>query len=280
MSAGHRPRRERRKSVASGCLRIAVASMANAIKRISVARGYDVTSYTLQCFGGAGGQHACLVADALGMQRVSTCIRLAGVLSAYGMGLADQIAMRERGAGAPLDAAGLRRRAARRSTLADEAARRAGGPGRGRRRHRAAVHRVHLRYEGTDTALACTLPMARRARARSLRSDFEAAYRQRFAFLMPERALVIEAVSVEAMAAGERAGFACWTPAKPCGTRRSRMPQCRVFCEADEAAGRLARGGAAPCESELRPGARDRRPGDHRRAQRHHRGRAGLAGAR
>ena len=68
--------------------------MANAIKRISVARGYDVTQYTLQCFGGAGGQHACLVADALGMQRVLVH-PLAGVLSAYGMGLADQIAMRE-----------------------------------------------------------------------------------------------------------------------------------------------------------------------------------------
>ncbi|HSI56541.1 MAG TPA: hydantoinase/oxoprolinase family protein, partial [Ideonella sp.] len=80
--------------VASGALQIAVGSMANAVKRISVARGYDVTGYTLQCFGGAGGQHACLVADALGMTRVFAH-PLAGVLSAYGMGLADQIAMRE-----------------------------------------------------------------------------------------------------------------------------------------------------------------------------------------
>ncbi|MFS2056390.1 hydantoinase/oxoprolinase family protein, partial [Variovorax sp. CT11-76] len=69
--------------VASGALRIAVASMANAIKRISVARGYDVTQYTLQCFGGAGGQHACLVADALGMRSVYLH-PLAGVLSAFG----------------------------------------------------------------------------------------------------------------------------------------------------------------------------------------------------
>ena len=79
--------------------------MANAIKRISVARGYDVTRYTLQCFGGAGGQHACAVADALGMSRVYIH-PLAGVLSAYGMGLADQIAMREGSVEPVLDAAG------------------------------------------------------------------------------------------------------------------------------------------------------------------------------
>ena len=80
--------------VAHGFIQIAVQQMANAIKKISVARGYDVTRYTLQCFGGAGGQHACLVADALGMSRVFVH-PLAGVLSAYGMGLADQTVIRE-----------------------------------------------------------------------------------------------------------------------------------------------------------------------------------------
>jgi 5-oxoprolinase (ATP-hydrolysing) len=80
-------------SLAEGFLQIAVQQMANAIKKISVARGYDVTRYTLQCFGGAGGQHACLVADALGMKSVLVH-PLAGVLSAYGMGLADQSVMR------------------------------------------------------------------------------------------------------------------------------------------------------------------------------------------
>jgi 5-oxoprolinase (ATP-hydrolysing) len=80
--------------VAEGFINIAVQQMANAIKKISVARGYDVTRYTLQCFGGAGGQHACLVADALGMTRVFVH-PLAGVLSAYGMGLADQNVIRE-----------------------------------------------------------------------------------------------------------------------------------------------------------------------------------------
>src|SRR5208337_5495729 len=90
-SAGRRISRE---AAAAGAIRIAVGSMANAVKRISVARGYDVTRYTLQCFGGAGGQHACLLADALGMKQIF-CHPLAGVLSAYGMGLADQIVIRE-----------------------------------------------------------------------------------------------------------------------------------------------------------------------------------------
>jgi 5-oxoprolinase (ATP-hydrolysing) len=81
--------------VAEGFIDIAVQQMANAIKKISVARGYDVTRYTLQCFGGAGGQHACMVADALGMSRVFHSTALAGVLSAYGMGLADQNVIRE-----------------------------------------------------------------------------------------------------------------------------------------------------------------------------------------
>jgi 5-oxoprolinase (ATP-hydrolysing) len=85
-------------AVAEGFVRIAVDSMANAIKQISIARGHDVTRYTLQCFGGAGGQHACLVADALGIARVMIH-PLAGVLSAYGMGLADMVELRQRSLG-------------------------------------------------------------------------------------------------------------------------------------------------------------------------------------
>ncbi|HVK31612.1 MAG TPA: hydantoinase/oxoprolinase family protein, partial [Burkholderiaceae bacterium] len=109
-------------SLAEGFLQIAVQNMANAIKRISVARGYDVTQYTLQCFGGAGGQHACLVADALGMGRVFVH-PLAGVLSAYGMGLADQIAMREASVELPLDEAGLGSAQSRLDELGADAAR-------------------------------------------------------------------------------------------------------------------------------------------------------------
>jgi 5-oxoprolinase (ATP-hydrolysing) len=184
-------------SLAEGYLQIAVQNMANAIKRISVARGNDVTRYTLQCFGGAGGQHACLVADALGMSRVFVH-PLAGVLSAYGMGLADQIAMREASVERGLDEAGLAAAEHRLAQLGDAAADEVASQGVERtgvelRRH------IHVRYDGTDTALVVAF-----GAIDAVRRDFEAGYRQRFAFLMPDRALVIEAVSVEAVGAGER----------------------------------------------------------------------------
>ncbi|GAB1391697.1 hydantoinase B/oxoprolinase family protein [Rubrivivax sp.] len=183
--------------LAEGFLQIAIQNMANAIKRISVARGYDVTQYTLQCFGGAGGQHACGVADALGMSRVFVH-PLAGVLSAYGMGLADRIAMREAALEQPLDASGLQAAAARLEALAQAAADELATQDVAR--EAIALHRhLHLRYEGTDSALVVAFGDEAAARA-----AFDAAYRQRFAFLMPDRGLVIEAVSVEAVAAGER----------------------------------------------------------------------------
>jgi len=183
-------------SLASGFLRIAVQNMANAIKRISVARGYDVTQYTLQCFGGAGGQHACGVADALGVSRIFVH-PLAGVLSAYGMGLADQIAMREASIELPLDAAGLAAAETRLALLGAAAADEVSSQGVAR----AAItlqRRIHVRYQGTDTSLVLAF-----GSAEDIQRQFEAGYRQRFAFLMPGRALVIEAVSVEAVGAGE-----------------------------------------------------------------------------
>ncbi len=185
-------------ALASGYLQIAVQNMANAIKRISVARGYDVTQYSLQCFGGAGGQHACLVADALAMTRVFVH-PLAGVLSAYGMGLADQIAMREASVELPLDAAGLVAAELQLGALGEAAVSEVASQGVAR----SAVElrrNLHLRYEGTDTALL--LPFG--TSIATLTQAFEAGYRQRFAFLMPGRGLVIEAVSVEAVGAGER----------------------------------------------------------------------------
>ncbi|MBR7512595.1 5-oxoprolinase, partial [Mycobacterium tuberculosis] len=90
--------------VADGFIRIAVANMVEAIKKISVQRGYDVTRYALSCFGGAGGQHACLVADALGMKSILVH-PMSGLLSAYGMGLADIRATRQKALGVPLDPA-------------------------------------------------------------------------------------------------------------------------------------------------------------------------------
>lgn len=181
--------------VAEGFIDIAVGAMANAIKKISVARGYDVTRYTLQCFGGAGGQHACLVADALGMTKVFAH-PLAGVLSAYGMGLADQNVIREAAIEKTLSEA-AETVAQRLNALAAEA------EGELRRQGVTAgqvqVHRrVHVRYQGTDSALV--VPFGTKA---EIQAAFEAAYRQRFAFLMSERALVVEAVSVEAVGAGD-----------------------------------------------------------------------------
>jgi 5-oxoprolinase (ATP-hydrolysing) len=214
-------------SLAAGYLRIAVQAMANAIKRISVARGYDVTGYTLQCFGGAGGQHACGVADALGMTRVFVH-PLAGVLSAYGMGLADQIAMREASVERALDAEGL---AAARQ-LADELAAAALGELVAQGVPAAVIERrktLHLRYQGTDTALG--VPMAGLDDARSA---FEAAYRQRFAFLMPDRPLVIEAVSVEAIGPGERTPEAVADVEAAAHAPAPDEPV-RMYCEADEA---------------------------------------------
>ncbi len=181
--------------VAEGFIAIAVGAMAGAIKKISVARGYDVTRYALQCFGGAGGQHACLVADALGMNRVFVH-PLAGVLSAYGMGLADQSVMREAAIEQPL-ATGLADAAARLDALAAEARGELERQGVAAARVRM-LRRVHLRYQGTDSALVVPFGSAQEVEA-----AFEAAYRQRFSFLMQGRALVIEAVSVEAIGAAD-----------------------------------------------------------------------------
>ncbi|MCK9687626.1 hydantoinase B/oxoprolinase family protein [Scleromatobacter humisilvae] len=184
--------------LAEGFLDIAVASMANAIKKISVARGYDVTRYTLQCFGGAGGQHACLVADALGMSTVFVH-PLAGVLSAYGMGLADQGVMREAAVEQPLADAALPAIRARLEALADEASSeiRRQGAGSGELR---VMRRAHVRYAGTDSALVVDFGDGSVA---TLSAGFEAAYRRRYAFLMEGRGLIVEAVSVEAIAAGD-----------------------------------------------------------------------------
>jgi 5-oxoprolinase (ATP-hydrolysing) len=182
--------------VAEGFVRIAVQQMANAIKKISVARGYDVTRYTLQCFGGAGGQHACLVADALGMTRVLVH-PLAGVLSAYGMGLADQSLIREQAVETVLQAEALPQMAAQLQDLAAQARHALASQQLGHTPIRV-QERVHVRYEGTDLALVVPFgPLPAIALA------FEAAYRQRFAFLMHGKRLMVEAVSVEAVIAGD-----------------------------------------------------------------------------
>jgi len=182
--------------VAEGFIQIAVGNMANAIKQISVQRGHDVTEYALTSFGGAGGQHACLVADALGMKTVFIH-SLAGVLSAYGMGLADQSAMREQAVEEKLGAASDTALEARLDALAEAARGELLGQGVGAERIDV-IRRVHLRYEGTDSALVVDF-----GAVEAMQAQFEAAYKKRFSFLMPSRALVVEAVSVEALGRSE-----------------------------------------------------------------------------
>jgi 5-oxoprolinase (ATP-hydrolysing) len=183
-------------SVAEGFINIAVQQMANAIKKISVARGYDVTRYTLQCFGGAGGQHACLVADALGMTRVFVH-PYAGVLSAYGMGLADQSVIREQAVELLLADQALAEVSSKLEALAQAASAELQSQDIGS--GAVQVHRrVHVKYQGTDTALV--VPFGSLA---SIEAAFEKAYKQRFAFLMQGKAFVVEAVSVEAVISGD-----------------------------------------------------------------------------
>jgi 5-oxoprolinase (ATP-hydrolysing) len=195
-------------AVADGFIKIAVENMANAIKKISVQRGYDVTRYTLNCFGGAGGQHACAVADALGMTTV-LMHPFSSLLSAYGMGLADIRATRQQAIEAPLAKAALDELADIGRGLATQAS--AEVCSQGVPAEAVAVHvRAHIRYAGTDTALvvnAGTLPgtgeaAAWLATANELKQSFEAAHRARFGFVDETKELVVEAVSVEAVGGG------------------------------------------------------------------------------
>ena len=226
---------------ASGALRIAVGSMSNAVKRISVMRGHDVSGYTLQCFGGAGGQHACLVADALGMSRVFIH-PLAGVLSAYGMGLADQGALREQALERQLNAQGLDAARALAEELRREAMAELEAQGL-RPDGLRSESRLHVRYQGTDTALVCGLPALDEDGVAAVRSDFERRYRQRFAFDNPNQMLIIEAVAVECIAAAAPAAnipepqpatahvpepeglvsVYCFEDAQACGWREARL---------------------------------------------------------
>ncbi|WP_394782092.1 hydantoinase B/oxoprolinase family protein [Undibacterium sp.] len=178
--------------VAEGFIDIAVGNMANAIKFISVQRGHDVTEYTLTTFGGAGGQHACLVADALGMTKVFAH-PFAGVLSAYGMGLADQTAMREQAMELPLTNEAL----AELQTQLDKLSAQAGADLLAQDVPAERLHvkqRVHLRYDGTDSVIVVAMDGVA-----AMIAQFETAYKKRYSFLMPDKVLVIEAISVEAI---------------------------------------------------------------------------------
>lgn len=182
-------------TVAEGFLRIAIENMANAIKKISVQRGYDVTDYTLNCFGGAAGQHACLVADALGMRRIFLH-PFAGVLSAYGMGLAEVREMREQQLGFTFDVGSVEETlASHQQPLAAIVADKVRHQGVPDARIRI-VGKAHMRYEGTDASLLIDI-----GPGQQMLAEFEARHRQRFGFIAESRGLIVEAMSVEAIGA-------------------------------------------------------------------------------
>ncbi len=192
----------RAEDVADGFIRIAVANMAEAIKKISVARGHDVTRYALNAFGGASGQHACLVADALAMNTV-LIHPFSSLLSAYGMGLAAIRATREQALEKPLDETAL--------ALFDQEAKRLGAlcrsevEGQGVAPHEIALHAEALiRYAGTDTAIAVSWVEngAAATRIETLRDRFETLHRQRFGFSDPTKGLMLEAITMEAVGGG------------------------------------------------------------------------------
>jgi len=184
------------RDVAEGFLRVAVANMANAIKQVSVQKGHDVSRFALQCFGGAGGQHACLVADELGMDTVFIH-PFAGVLSAYGMGLADQTVMREQAVEEGLEPALLMSLDEAADVLAAEG--RAALLAQGADADRIQTRRLlHLRYQGTEAALIVPLgPLD------TMVAAFTAAHHARFGFSTPERPITVEAVAVEVTQPGE-----------------------------------------------------------------------------
>lgn len=182
--------------VAAGFLTIAVENMANAIKKISIQRGHDVSEYVLSCFGGAGGQHACLVADALGMKQVFVH-PFAGVLSAYGMGLADVTAMREMAVEQALDDALMPTLTHELERLAQDATAELQSQDIASGRI-TVLRKVHLKYLGSDTALVVPF-----ADLTGIVAAFDAAHRAQYGFVDPGKTHIVEAVSVEAIGAGE-----------------------------------------------------------------------------
>jgi 5-oxoprolinase (ATP-hydrolysing) len=182
-------------AVADGFIRIAVANMVEAIKKISVQRGYDVTRYALNCFGGAGGQHACLVADALGMKSI-LLHPMSGLLSAYGMGLADIRATRQKALGTPLDHNAPAAMAALAAALQEQCLADLETQGVAPAATQT-VARAHIRYEGADTPLAVETLFPASEDAERLEKEFERLHKRRFGFLAQGKPLVVEAIEVE-----------------------------------------------------------------------------------
>ncbi|MFE2533963.1 hydantoinase B/oxoprolinase family protein [Streptomyces sp. NPDC059371] len=207
--------------VAEGYLRIAVANIANAVKRISVQKGHDVTRYALTTFGGAGGQHACVVADSLGIRTVLVP-PMAGVLSALGIGLADTTAMREQSVETRLEPASMPgilktaddlESATRAELLAEDVP-----------EHRIRItRRAQLRYDGTDTALTVEL-----TEPDTMTHAFEERHRATYSFTL-DRPVVVEALSVEATGLTEPPDLSALAPDEaPPASRPATAPTVRL----------------------------------------------------
>ena len=188
---GHRRSPEK---VAAGFLAVAIQNMANAVKKISVQRGYDVTDYALCCFGGAGGQHACLVADSLAMNRI-LIHPLAGVLSAYGMGLADTIVGRQEAVESVLDVATLKQLKVILDRLQKDGIAEIQRQGE-RTTNLEYKRQLHVRYQGSDTSLA-----VKESNLQNVVDEFEELHQMRFGFVSAEKKLIVESVEVEVIAA-------------------------------------------------------------------------------
>ncbi|MBW4611235.1 MAG: hydantoinase/oxoprolinase family protein [Hassallia sp. WJT32-NPBG1] len=212
--------------VAAGFIAIAVENMANAIKKISLQRGYDVTEYVLCCFGGAGAQVACLIADTLGMKKIFLH-PYAGVLSAYGMGLADVRAIRERGVEQPLTQASIPqlqnlmknlevqgREEFETHQVAEESAEVRGGY------EEELVRKVNLKYEGTNSTLSVNFALD----VAVMREEFEIEHKSRYGFIQLEKSLIVESVSVEVIQKMD-------TPEEPIITRKRPLDEIPAFVE-------------------------------------------------
>ena len=184
-------------ALAEGFITIAVQNMAEAIKSVSIQRGYDVTRYILNCFGGAGGQHACLVADALGMTQVMLH-SFAGVLSAYGMGLAEVRSIRQATVAAALETTGDAALAKRVAVLDRQARGDLIGQGFAETALTTLV-RAEIKFAGSDTPMVVPF-----GPASEMRTAFEALHRLRFGFFAEEKALMVETLEVEAVAASSQ----------------------------------------------------------------------------
>ncbi|MBZ9846761.1 hydantoinase B/oxoprolinase family protein [Mesorhizobium sp. CA14] len=213
-------------AVAEGFVTIAVENMANAIKKISVQRGYDVTEYLLNCFGGAGGQHACLVADALGMEAV-LIHPFSGLLSAYGIGLSSVFASRQQGLLQPLAEESRSAIEALIAALRGDVIAELGEQGIA---EDAVSTRpvLHIRYDGTDTALPVNFEHGSIFRATG---DFETAHKAQFGFVYDDKPIVVETVAVEGMEAARQDKTEAHTPAGPAGVEVKPSENRRIYTE-------------------------------------------------